>query len=318
MAQPNVGDLVASTALRRMLPIADNVTNNNALLYMLNKGGRIRPVSGGRELTNPLSYDNNQSFKWYAGMETLDVAPYRVHDLATYQWKQAAVAVTVSGLEAEVINSGQDAIFDLVAERIEVAESTMSNGISAAVYSDGTGSNGKEIGGLQYLVSDTPAVGVVGGIDAATFTFWQNQFESGVTGTTDITSFMNSLWYSCTRNKDVPDLITFDDSLYGFYEGSLQDIKRIMDDRMADSGFQALRYKSASVLLDGGLNGSAPTGQGWFLNTKYLKYVPHQQRNMRPLQGNRYSVNQDASTTLIVFAGNLTMGNRSLQGRLST
>lgn len=318
MAQPNVGDLVASTALRRMLPIADNVTNNNALLYMLNRNGRIRTVSGGRELTHPISYDNNQSFKWYAGMETLDVAPYRVHDLATYQWKQAAVAVTVSGLEAEVINSGQDAIFDLVAERIEVAESTMANGISAGVYSDGTGSGGKEIGGLQFLVSDTPATGVVGGIDPATFDFWRNAVEAGVTGASDITAKMNSLWYATTRNRDMPDLITLDNTLYGYYESSLQDIKRIADDRVADSGFQTLRYKSASVLLDGGLNGSAPSGQGWFLNTKYLKYCPHQNRNMRPLPGNRYSVNQDASTTLIVFAGNLTMGNRSLQGRLST
>ena len=318
MAQPNVGDLVTTTLRYRSREIADNVTNNNALLYMLNRGNRIRTVSGGTEILETLSYDNNQSFKWYAGMETLDVAPYRVHDSASYQWKQAAVAVTVSGLEAEVINTGAERVKNLVEERIEVAESTMMNGISAGVYSDGTGSNGKEIGGLQYLVSDTPATGTVGGIDAATFDFWRNQLTTGVTDATDITDKMNDLWYKCTRNRDRPDLITFDNNFYGFYESSLQDIKRITNDNLANAGFQNLAYKTAQVLLDGGLDGSAPASTGWFLNTRYLKYRPHVNRNMVPLSDERYSVNQDAMTRLIVFAGNLTMGNRSLQGRLTT
>lgn len=317
MAEPNVGDLVTTTLRKRSRAIADNVTNNNALLYMLNKGNRIRTVSGGTEILEGLSYDNNKSFRWYSGMETLDVAPYRVHDSASYQWKQAAVAVTISGLEAEVINTGSERVFDLVTERVEVAESTMANGISAGVYSDGTGSNGKEIGGLQYLVSDTPASGVVGGIDPATFDFWQNQLQTGVTGSTDITANMNELWYKCTRNRDTPDLWTFDNNFYGFYESSLQDIKRITNDNLANAGFQNLAYKTSQVLLDGGLDGSAPASNGWALNTRYLKYRPHVNRNMVTLDSERYSVNQDAMTRLVVFAGNMTMSNRSLQGRLT-
>ena len=317
MAEPNVGDLVTTTLKYRDPAIADNVTNNNALLMYLNRGNRIRTVSGGTEILEGLSYDNNLTFKWYAGMETLDVAPARVVDSASYQWKQAAVAVTISGLEADVINSGSERIKDLVSERVTVAESTMSNGISAGIYSDGTGSNGKEIGGLQYLISPTPNTGVVGGIDPATFDFWRNQVETGVTAATDIQAKMNLLWYKQTRNRDKPDLITFDDVFYGFYESSLQTIHRITNDNLANAGFQNLAYKTATVILDGGLDGNAPASTGYFLNTKFLKFRPHSKRNMVPLMGERYSVNQDATTKLIVFAGNLTMSNRELQGTLT-
>lgn len=322
MAQPNVGDLVTTTLLNRAKMISDNVTNNNALLYELNRSGRIQTAGGGRELLCPLSYDNNQTFKWYSGMETLDVAPYRVHDSASYQWKQAAVAVTVSGLEADVINSGQEQVFDLVAERVTVAEDTMANGISAGVYSDGTGSGGKEIGGLQYLIADDPTTGVVGGIDPATYSWWQNESFAGVSDggaavdATTIQSYMNQVWYATTRGRDKPNLIVAANDYYGFYESSLQEIKRITNDNLANAGFQNIAYKTANVVLDGGYNGGCPDAHMYFINTKFLKYRPHTRRNMVPLSGERYSVNQDASTTLIVFAGNLVMGNRFTQGVL--
>lgn len=322
MAEPNVGDLVTTTLLNRQSTIADNVTNNNALLLELQKSGRILTASGGRELLAPLSYPNNKSFKWYAGMETLDVAPYRVHDSANYQWKQAAVAVTVSGLEADVINAGKEQVFELVRERIVVAEGTMENGISAGVYSDGTGSGGKEIGGLQYLISTTPATGVVGGIDPAVNTWWQNTAFAGVAdggaavSATNIVGYMNQVMYGTTRGNDMPNMMVADNNYFGLYESALQDIKRIQDDRKGDSGFRTLEYKGYPVYLDGGYLGSSPTDRMYFLNTKYLKYRPHANRNMKPLGGTRYSVNQDAETTLIVFAGNLTMSNRFAQGVL--
>jgi len=86
------------------------------------------------------------------------------------------VNVVCNGLEIDVQNTGPDQVIDLLTTRMENAEYTMMNNISTAVYADGTGSNSKEIGGLQHLVADTPTTGTVGGINRATSTnsFWRN------------------------------------------------------------------------------------------------------------------------------------------------
>ena len=80
---------------------------------------------------------------------------------ARYDWKQCAVSVTVSGLES-LKNSGKEKIIDLVSSRVRNAERTMMNNMSTAIYSDGTGTGGKQIGGLQLLVADA-GTGTVGG-----------------------------------------------------------------------------------------------------------------------------------------------------------
>jgi hypothetical protein len=55
----------------------------------------------------------------------------------------------------------------------------------------------------------------------------------------------------------------------------------------------------------------------FFLNTKYLFYRPHSQRNMVPLAPNkRYAINQDAEVQIIGWAGNLTSSGSQFQGRL--
>ena len=52
-------------------------------------------------------------------------------------------------------------------------------------------------------------------------------------------------------------------------------------------------------------------------NTKYLHWRPHADRNMVPLNPDRFSVNQDAMVKLIGWAGNLTLSCAFLQGSLT-
>jgi hypothetical protein len=53
----------------------------------------------------------------------------------------------------------------------------------------------------------------------------------------------------------------------------------------------------------------------YFLNTGYIHWRPHKDRNMVPLEEVR-SINQDAMVKPIVWAGNLTLSNAFLQGVL--
>ncbi|RPJ29857.1 MAG: phage major capsid protein, partial [Planctomycetaceae bacterium] len=146
MAFPNtsVTDIIATTLEHRSGQIADNVTGNNALLAMLKKKGKIRPFSGGRIIYEELSFAGNGNVGWYSGYDTLSTAAADVISAAQFEIKQAACPVAFSGLE-ELQNSGPEQKIDLIASRIDVAESSIANLISAGLYSDGTGSGSKQI-----------------------------------------------------------------------------------------------------------------------------------------------------------------------------
>lgn len=322
MPSPNLSELVTTTLRNRTGRLADNMLDNNALLNRLKKRGTVKPVSGGRTIVQELEYADNSTYKRYSGYETLNISPSDVFTAAEYDFKQAAVAVSISGLE-QLQNNGEEAIIDLLASRIRNAEKTMMNNIAADIYSDGTADGGKQIGGLQLLVSKTPTSGTVGGIDRATWTFWRN--KATVSGTaasaTNIQERMNLMALSLVRGTDRPDLIVADGNYYNFYLQSLQAIQRITSEEMAGAGFTSLKYfghgGAADVVLDGGQGGACPTNTMYFLNTDYIHFRPHSQRNMVPIGDERFAVNQDAMVRLIGFAGNMTLSNASLQGVLS-
>ena len=321
MASPNLSEIVTTTLRNRTRKLADNVTNNNALLMRLNERGRIRPVTGGQNIVQELEYAENSTYKRYSGYETLDISPSDVFSAAEFDWKQAAVAVSISGLEM-LQNSGRDALIDLLESRIANAERTMQNNISSDIYSDGTANSSKQIGGLQHLVADSPSTGTVGSINRATYAFWRNvsydaTTDGGAAATNaNIQSYMNNTWRQVVRGADKPDLIVADNNYWTLYLESLQSIQRIGDDKMAQAGFMSLKYMDADVVLDGGftLSGSgtrAPSNHMYFLNTNFIHFRPHRDRNMVPLDPDRFAVNQDAMVKLIAFAGNMTLSSGS-------
>ena len=321
MATPNLSEIVTTTLYNRSRSIADNVTKNNALLMKLKMQGKVRPFSGGREIVEELSHSENQTYKRYSGYEILDISPSETLSAAVYSIKQASVAVTISGLE-QLQNSGREQMIDLLDARIEVAESTMKNNLSADVYSDGTASSGKQITGLQAAVDTTPATGTYGGINGANYTFWRNQMEAPtISGDPDdakriaLSGAMRSLSMKTTRGSDRVDLITADNVAYGLFWSNLQERQRYTNPRSKMVDWEPMAFGKADVILDGGLGGSSPANRMYFLNTDYLSWRPHRDRNMVPLD-NRYSTNQDASVTLLLWAGNLCTSNRSLQGVL--
>jgi hypothetical protein len=321
MASPNTSELITTTITSRTGTLANNVLKNNALLKRLSDKGKVKPVSGGTTIYQELTYAENSTFMYYDGGEALSIQASDVMTAAEFSWKQAAVAVYITGKE-EAINSGKEQFIDLLEGRVENAEDTMKNNISIGVYSDGTGTGGKQIGGLQSLVADSPSTGTVGGINRATYSFWRNiSFDATTDGgaaatAANIQQYMNRVYIQLVRGSDSPDLIVADNNYWRAYLESLQSIQRITSDSMADAGFLSLNYMGADVVLDGGYGATAPANHMYFLNTKYIFYRPHRERNMVPLSPDRFAVNQDATVKLIGWMGNMTMSNAFLQGIL--
>jgi len=158
---------------------------------------------------------------------------------------------------------------------------------------------------------------VYGGIDRATWAFWQSKMVTAVYTAANIAQSMNGLWASLVRGSDRPDLIILDNVLWSIYLASLQAQQRFTQAETGKLGFPTIKYMDADVVLDGGIGGFCPVKTGFFLNTKYLFLRPHSARNMVSLSPNRrYAVNQDAEVQILAWAGNLTCNGSMFQGRL--
>ena len=318
MASPNstFTELVSTTFRKHRKEIKDNVSNRNALLKYIMKRGNYRREDGGLTIACPLDYTTNGTYQRYSDWDTLNIAQSDVISAAEFQWRQIAINVVASGRELR-INSGDSRIINLAKGRIKNAIRTFNNNFSSDLYSAGTLTN--QINGLQAIIADTNT-NVVGGIDANTWSFWQNTVydasDNSVTpsATTIENGLMLPLWLSIDRGPDdQPDLIVADNTYFGYYESSQVSLKRYASAEKASGGFVSLKYKNADVLFDG--NSGIPANHMYFINTNYLELVVHQDADLEIMDDMR-PVNQDGSVTPILWMGNLTCSNRKLQGVL--
>jgi hypothetical protein len=235
-----------------------------------------------------------------------------VFTAAEFNYKQLAGNVVISGLE-QVENSGPEQIFNLLKSRIRNLEKSLKNTMATALYADGTGTDSKEIGGLQLVVPGTVG-NTVGGINSGTYTFWKNQVydfstETITASATTIQTAMNTLWLACIRGADRPDVIVGDTNYFGFYWSSLQTNQRFTSDESASAGFMNLMFMDAPVYYDD----QCPANKIYMLNTDYLFLRYAEGREFVPL-GEKASVNQDALVMPVAWAGNMTVSNRARQG----
>lgn len=112
-----------------------------------------------------------------------------------YPWKElhAGISVTHTELKMDGISvvdtNGEEtsqhserevtAITNLLDDKLDDMTTGTANSLNAMLWADGTAS-AKNIPGVKSILSQTPAVGVVGGIDPATSTWWRNRVALGI------------------------------------------------------------------------------------------------------------------------------------------
>ena len=315
MASPNstFTELVSTTFRKHIGEIKDNLSNRNALLKYIMKRGNYRKEDGGLTIVTGLDYTSNSTYQRYSDWDVLNIAQSDVITSAEYQWRQIALNVVASGREMR-INSGDSRIKSLAKAKMKNAIRTFNNNFSSDLYSSGSLTN--QINGLQAIVADTNT-NTVGGIDANTWSFWQNTVfdasDSSVTpsATTIENQMMLPTWLTVDRGPDdQPDLIVADNTYYSYFETSQVSLKRYSSSESANAGFSTLKYKSADVLFDG--NSGIPTNHMYFLNTNYLELVVHQDADLEIMDEMR-PINQDGAVIPIIWMGNLVCSNRKLQ-----
>lgn len=310
-------ELVTTTYRNHAKDIADQTSKHNALYRRLTQKGKTRLEDGGLSIVQPLDYQANSTYQRYSGYDVLNINAVDVLTAAEYPWRQVAVNVSVSGLEMRT-NSGANRIINFVKSKITNAQRSFANGLSTDIYSDGTASN--QINGLQALIADTPT-NTVGGINATTWSFWQNIVQSAAAplqggsaitpSASTIESLMLPLWIRLTRGNDMPDMIVMSDDYFQMFEQSQTSLKRYAPQDNGAGGMVSMKYKTADVFFDS--SGGIPSSHAYFINTDFLELVAHQDANMT-MMDTLHSVNQDAVVHPILWQGNAVCSARFLQG----
>jgi len=306
-------ELVSTTLDLYRDTLADNISENNALLARLKKRGNTDTAPGGVKMLENLMYGQNETVKWYSGPETLNVGQSDVLTSAAFDWRELNANVVISGLEKAQNSGSKESVHNLVKAKLKVAEISIQNEVGQALFYGNTEHSGKAIGGLLHLIADLPTSGVVGGIDAGQQEWWRNQYydfgsESVTASSTTIQHAMNTVFINAMRNREMIDFFVAGVEYFTYYLESLQANQRFMSDETASAGFKSLKFwgGAADVFFDPSSAGTRMYG----LNTQYFHYRPHSDFNFVTLD-DKVSVNQDATVVPLYWKGNATVSNRA-------
>lgn len=298
-------DQISAITEKKFIPkVVDNIFDSGILLSRAKKKGWYKKIDGGTSIVVPLNYALNTAGGWYTGTETLSTTDNDVIAGAEYSWKQVYENITLSRLD-ELKNSGDAQKVDFVKSKTQIAEKTMIDRFGDGLYSAGT--DAKSIVGLRVVV-DT--ANTVGGIDQATYSWWQGQEDS--TTTTLTMAALQSMYSSLCINNDKPTVITATRANYNRYYAMLQPQQRFTDSETAKGGFTALLFNGVPFVIDS----KCPTSHIFMLNEDYLSLWAHREEDMRfePFQK---PINQNARSAKIFWAGAFGTDNCRMHGKFT-
>jgi hypothetical protein len=274
MADPNVGQLITSAWESIVKPEPeDNVFEEYWLLDRLKQGKSFKSHDGGRLIEAHLEYATNSTVASYSDLDPISTTRVDVFDSARFNWKEYAGVVVQSELE-DAINQGSGGKFDLLGAKLSNLKKSFYKALNEGCFSDGTGNAGKDIGGLELLVDPTPATGTVGGINAATFSFWRNIQASGAQTAAsfdNLRAVMRSVYnqISIGVGGEHPTFGLTTRTVFEGFEGLLLANERFGDKSSGDGGFknEVLKFKGALLAYDNDCTASSL----YWLNEKYLQ-----------------------------------------------
>lgn len=325
-------DMLSTTFSNYRKTLTDNIFNSRPLLNFYMSKGRLRTLSGGIDIVEPLIYAEGQ-FQSYTEWEPVVVSAVPTATAAKFPWKQLAATIAISGLE-EAQNNSKEMIVNLLEAKIMQAEDTLKSKINKMLY--GTLADADGFTGLNALVA--PAAVTAGGIVGESW--WASVVDAGTTATDAAgleKALRNAYNTASDSGDDRIDAIFTNAYGFGFYESTLTPQVRYTDTAKANLGFQNLMFKNVPMFWDfdcagteGAQSGPTPGAAAvsassacfYGLNSKYVGLAVHSDRNFKQsaftdnLSGSVAHTtggameSLDARVSFITTFGNQTIRNR--------
>ena len=295
----------------------DQVFTKTALLDWLMKGKRIRLLGGGERIKVGTRYRGPGNFRRYAGDGELNITQNPGRTPAFFNWKQAATAAVISGLEKRQ-NAGESAILDLAKDRIAAAEMELADELTTDCYSDGTANASKQVTGLTAMIATTPTSGTYGDINSANNTAWRNQVATSIgAGAVNLVSNLRTEFNNCSEGqgaKTAPDAIFTTQTVHEIAEAVVAPAIRYAGG--GGKGEISINpfFRGAEFFWDG----HCTDGVLYILNSNHIFLFIHKDANLAMAEGGfQRPVNQDSYSVPLLFQGNMGTNNRRKLGKMT-
>ena len=269
--------------------LTDNIFESRPLLNFYMSKGRMRTLSGGISIVEPLIYAEGD-FHAYTEWESIAVTPVNTATAAQYDWKQLAATIAISGLE-EAQNNSKEMVVSLLEAKIMQAEETLKTKLNKMLFGTYTGADAANgFTGLPSLVSNAAvAAGKI--VNEA---WWASVINDGTTATDGAgleKALRDSYNSASDAGNDRVDAIFTNAYGFGFYESTLTPQVRYTDVEKANLGFQNLMFKNVPMFWDFDCPGTdddagtvavADDSACYYgLNSKYVGLAIHSDRNFK-------------------------------------
>lgn len=292
--------------------VADQIFDATPFYFWLKSKGKMKTVSGGRFITEPLQYAKNDNVTWIGRGGTVSLNDQEFLTVAYYEWRYLVASIVRFGVDDQK-NRGKNQIINLMMAKLQNARDSLISELESRLFA-GEGSSQNAMDGLLHLVQDDPTVAsTVGGIDQSANSWWRNQ-SINMTGVSFASSGVENMrkMLNNTMNNlkmDAPDIIVCGQQPYEFYEDNLLSYYRITNNKLGDAGFQNQVFKGIPMVWSPSCG-----NRMYFLNTRFINlvYDPALFFDMTEWKAIPDQVNDRAAQ--IVSAMQLTVSRRRCQG----
>lgn len=296
--------------------IIDQVHGNVAYLwYMANKarpGGGIVMENGGTRLKFPIIQQQNSTFKWVYGYDTVNPTPQDGITAGFERWYTATQVASVN-LDEILENGGDEGVYDIANANMQIAAMSMYTGFHQGLVRGVVGTTGtdptfrfqpatsKDILPLGFLfqkgfTNEVP----IHSINQVTDTYWRNQVLVS-TGTANFATFRRETRRAVHlatfgSTGDGPDLGLCNQGYFELVEAAT-DVNRRYTTQDADIKFEHVVVGGVTYIMDTVLPGFGSTATDTvtltpvdtdvaclYLNTNWLQIVVHEMAYFQPLE----------------------------------
>lgn len=318
--QEYVDNLITTTWYNVRKEMFGDIFNITPLLDMLNSKGKIKSrMPNGRYFELPITYGKaDQNQKWFGRGDTFGEAEKELWTRLQYQRKNLGDSI-VRYWDDEQKNKGEAQILDYAKNLIENHKATMEETLASALWAS---QGAQSVNALPDMITTTPTVGTVGGLDRAANEYVRNNstdFDATYgTVATDLVAAMTTMYNTCSLKKGkgrrTPDCIITTQAIYEEYEDQVRAMGRYemnSNNKRADLGLGNMMFKGAEMFWDP----ECTAGNIYFLNSDTMEfaYDPSAYMEMTPWKGKHNSLDRYAQ---VFTTCNLLFNNFNKNGVL--
>lgn len=247
-------DIAIATYEHKKKTPTSSIIDRHFLLNRLKEKGRVKSdVSGGTQITVPLTLGENQTVQNIFGGQKINLGASNVAAQLAMGWSEKVMVVQISERELD-INQGKERLYSYAEQLMDAATTTAANRMGVEVYSDGSGY--ESLYGIPSFITASGA-GTYGGVDPTVWPRWKSYaytLGSGYDATALEDAIVDCI-IGTTDGVEKPDLMIASVKHWKLLEKSrrskiVHNDPGYMKEAKANSGFSMISYGDLDVQWD--------------------------------------------------------------------